>query len=78
MTDKPPTRQVMGPTIELAARVKRALEGEALDVNTTYGTFYVSQVTLSYSDGHEHEVVGFLTPDEGDGRTYDFYAPGPA
>ena len=68
--------QVTGPVLKLAAQVKALLEGSPQDtmVRTSYGTFYVSRVVLSYSDA-ENEIVGYLVPDEGEGETFDFYTP---
>lgn len=69
--------QVMGPAIELAARVKATLERdpEACLVEMEWGNFYVSRITLSCFDGDGTEIVGYLVPDEGAGDTFDFYTP---
>lgn len=68
--------QVMGPTIELAAKVAAALAGEDKTlVKVEWGAFYVSKIELTYSGGGECEVVGYLVPDEGTGDTFDFYTP---
>ncbi len=75
---------VSGPTILLAAKVKNALDidpatepGSNQDpglVKVPYGSFYVGAVILMYGDGRDlHEPVGYLTPDEADGGTFDFY-----
>ena len=70
-----PHDRVMGPVVELAAKVKAALEREKLDVETEYGIFYVGEVTLKYYGMGSTEVVGVLTPDEAEGSTFDFYVP---
>ena len=68
--------QVTGPTLELAAKVKAALDEADTVVSTTYGDFYVRTVELAYAYGPEiQEIVGYLVPDEGDGTTFDFYTP---
>jgi hypothetical protein len=64
---------VGGPTLTLAARIKKALDSEFLQEHTDYGTFFVSRVELQWSDGGDSEVVGYLVPDEGKGETLDFY-----
>lgn len=68
-------RQVTGPTLALAAKVKEALEKEDLAVYTDYGTFYVAWVELRYFHEGEGEILGYLTPDEAEGKTYDFWTP---
>lgn len=70
-----PHVQVVGPVVELAARVKAALERESLDVQTEYGIFFVSEVTLKYYGGGDSEVVGRLAPDEHEGKTFELYVP---
>lgn len=68
--------QVMGPTMELAAKVAASLAGdEKTLVKTEWGSFYVSKIELTYSSGGERETVGYLVPDEGEGSTFDFYTP---
>ena len=68
-------QQVTGPIVTLAAKVKAALEAADLDVSLPWGTFYVGRVELRWADHGETEVVGYLVPDEGDGKTFDFYTP---
>ncbi len=67
--------QVTGPIVELAAMAKEALEARGLLVKTDYGNFYVSRVELSYCHGGDFETVGYLVPDEGEGKTYDLFTP---
>lgn len=69
--------QVSGPTLELAALVKKALEidGKIPVVETDYGVFHISRIELMYSDNGDGETVGFLVPDEGEGDTLDFWTP---
>lgn len=69
--------QITGPVVELAAKVKRAVEVDpsALIVETDHGNFYVSRIELTYYGGGVSEVCGYLTPDEGDGKTFDLYSP---
>lgn len=67
--------QVTGPTVELAAKVKKALEDAGTDVETSFGTFYVAKVVLAYGDAGEYETVGYLVPDEAEGKTFDFWTP---
>jgi hypothetical protein len=69
--------QVTGPVIELAAKVKKALEADpdSQMVKTEWGNFYVSKVELTYYGSGASEVVGYLVPDEAEGNTYDFYTP---
>ena len=66
-------QQVVGPTLKLAARLAEVLDGTDVEVETPYGLFYVSKVELSYQHYGDHSVVGYLVPDEGDGKTFDFY-----
>jgi hypothetical protein len=70
--------QITSPTIELAAKVKKALDAPSTDVaktfvGTSYGNFYVRTIELVYQDGQDVEVVGYLIPDEADGNTFDFW-----
>lgn len=69
-------RLIMGGTLELAAKVKALLESgdDPLRVDTSYGdTFYVSAVVLKAAGDWGSEIVGYLTPDEADGKTFDFW-----
>lgn len=67
---------VPGAAIDLAAKVRAALAGNQNTlVETEYGNFYVSRIELTYGYGGDHEVVGYLVPDEGDGKSLDFYTP---
>jgi hypothetical protein len=68
-------RQVMGGTIALAAKVKALLEGGGdLHVDTSYGDrFYVSEVVLKAAGDWGSEIVGYLVPDEADGKTFDLW-----
>ena len=70
-------QQVTGPVLELAAKVKRLLESDpdGLMVEMPWGNFYVKAVELEYYDAGTAETVGYLVPDEGDGKTFDFYTP---
>ena len=70
-------KQVTGPVVELAAKVKRLLESDpdALMVETAWGNFYVRAVELEFYEGGTAETVGYLVPDEGDGKTFDLYTP---
>lgn len=71
--------QVPGPIIELAAKVKAALEAAETTtlVKTNYDNFYVRSIELAYSAGGDTETCGYLVPDEGDGSTFDFYTHRP-
>jgi len=71
------SEHIMGPVVELAAKVKAALDGKGKTlVETNYGNFYVAAVELVYSGpGVDREVVGYLRPDEGEGDTLDLHIP---
>lgn len=73
MSDDNLGEHVSGPIIELAAKAKKALEVTDLLVETSYGNFYVGSVELRYYHEGLGEVVGYLRPDEADGKTYDFW-----
>ncbi len=70
-------KHVTGPVIELAAKVKKALEADpkCQIVKTDYGNFYISAIELKYYYGGDTELVGYLVPDEAEGDTFDFYTP---
>jgi hypothetical protein len=72
--------QVPGAAIELASKVKAALEADpgCTLVTTSYGSFYVSRIELTYGSHGDHEVVGYLVPDEGEGDSLDFWTPAEA
>lgn len=61
--------QIVGPTLELAAKVRKVLAGHELAVHTDWGTFYVAEIRLAYDD----ETLGYLVPDEGEGLSFDFW-----
>lgn len=66
---------VTGPTLTLAAHVKAALDAAQTDVDMEWGTFYVRGVELACYTGGITEIVGYLVPDEAEGKTFDFYTP---
>lgn len=76
MTDPTLDKQIPGPVVELAAKLRDLLNGEDTTiVRTDYGSFYVGKIELVYGDGYVHEVCGYLKPDEHDGHTFDLWSP---
>lgn len=69
-------REVSGPVLQMAAKVKELLETEAGKkstlTETSYGDFYVSRVVISYYGGGVSEDVGVLRPSETGHQEYDF------
>lgn len=66
---------VLGPTLTLAASVKAALEAAQTDVDLEWGVFYVRRVELACYSSGVTEIVGYLVPDEAEGKTFDLYTP---
>lgn len=67
---------LMGPGLTLAGRIAAALNEAGINEDTNgWGTFYVSRVEISYSDGEVRELNAYLAPDEAEGKTMELHIP---